>query len=242
LSICPICLPLILFILEIIRARSNLFEKWKQEISYGIYRKNHIKIKLKIKFQNFGSSSPYILDTKYVGILHKENFIRSIKKKILTWLHYEQTCHTLPLIISENYYLFFFNILMDINMNRQILFIMKVYVWMCKMYNHQLLSWILLFFYRFRTRLITTFNNISVISWRPFSFVEETGEPEENHWPVAGKWQTLSHLSGVWTHISGDRHWLHKSNYHTITTTTSPYLFILLWYCCNNIYKSWLVW
>jgi hypothetical protein len=23
--------------------------------------------------------------------------------------------------------------------------------------------------------------------------VEETGEPEENHWPVARHWQTLSH-------------------------------------------------
>jgi hypothetical protein len=31
----------------------------------------------------------------------------------------------------------------------------------------------------------TTFNNISVISWRLYLLVEETGEPGENHQPVA---------------------------------------------------------
>jgi uncharacterized DUF497 family protein len=30
-----------------------------------------------------------------------------------------------------------------------------------------------------------TFNNISVISWRSVSLVEETGVPRENHRPVA---------------------------------------------------------
>ena len=49
----------------------------------------------------------------------------------------------------------------------------------------------------------TTFNNISVISWRSFLLVEET---EENHRPAASHWQTLSHnvvyiaLSGIRTH------------------------------------------
>ena len=38
-----------------------------------------------------------------------------------------------------------------------------------------------------------TFNNISVISWRSVSLVEETGVPRENHRPVASHWQTLSH-------------------------------------------------
>ena len=38
-----------------------------------------------------------------------------------------------------------------------------------------------------------TFNNISVISWRPVLLVEETGVPGETHWPAAGHWQTLSH-------------------------------------------------
>jgi hypothetical protein len=38
-----------------------------------------------------------------------------------------------------------------------------------------------------------TFNNISVISWRSVSLVEETRVPGENHWPVASHWQTLSH-------------------------------------------------
>jgi hypothetical protein len=32
----------------------------------------------------------------------------------------------------------------------------------------------------------TTFNNISVISWRSVLLVEETGGPGENHRPVAG--------------------------------------------------------
>jgi hypothetical protein len=33
--------------------------------------------------------------------------------------------------------------------------------------------------------LLITFNNISVISWRSVLLVEETGEPGENHKPVA---------------------------------------------------------
>jgi len=41
--------------------------------------------------------------------------------------------------------------------------------------------------------LNATFNNISVISWRSFLLVEETGVPRENNWPVASHWQTLSH-------------------------------------------------
>ena len=40
----------------------------------------------------------------------------------------------------------------------------------------------------------TTFNNISVISWRSVLLVEETGLPRENSWPVASHWQTLSIL------------------------------------------------
>ena len=38
-----------------------------------------------------------------------------------------------------------------------------------------------------------TFNNISVISWGSVLLVEETGEPGENHRPIASRWQTLSH-------------------------------------------------
>ena len=38
-----------------------------------------------------------------------------------------------------------------------------------------------------------TFNNISVISWRPVSLVEETIVPGENHRPAASHWQGLSH-------------------------------------------------
>ena len=39
----------------------------------------------------------------------------------------------------------------------------------------------------------SSFNNISVISWRSVLLVKETGVPGENHWPIASHWQTLSH-------------------------------------------------
>ena len=39
----------------------------------------------------------------------------------------------------------------------------------------------------------TTFNNISVISWRSVLLVEETGVPGENHCPAASHGQTLRH-------------------------------------------------
>jgi hypothetical protein len=39
----------------------------------------------------------------------------------------------------------------------------------------------------------TTFNNISVMSWRWVLMVEETRVPGENHRPTACHWQTLSH-------------------------------------------------
>ena len=39
----------------------------------------------------------------------------------------------------------------------------------------------------------TTFNNISVISWRSLLLVEEPGVSTVNHLRVASHWQTLSH-------------------------------------------------
>ena len=35
----------------------------------------------------------------------------------------------------------------------------------------------------------TTFNNISVLCWRPVLLVEKTRVPRENHWPGASHWQ-----------------------------------------------------
>jgi len=70
--------------------------------------------------------------------------------------------------------------------------------------------------YRVRVMVFNaTFNNISVILWQSVLLVEETGE---NHWPSASHWQTLlhnvasntPHLSSIRTHVSGDRHWLHR--------------------------------
>ena len=64
----------------------------------------------------------------------------------------------------------------------------------------------------------TTFNNISVISWRSVLLVEKNGVPGENHQPVVSHWLTLSHnvvsstprLDGIRTHnYCGDRYWLH---------------------------------
>ena len=60
-----------------------------------------------------------------------------------------------------------------------------------------------------------TFNDISVISWWSVLLVEETGVPGDNHRPAASHRQTLSHnvvpldMSGIRTHISGDRHRSH---------------------------------
>ena len=80
----------------------------------------------------------------------------------------------------------------------------------------------------------TTFNNISVISWRSVLLVEETGGPGENHWPVASHWQTWSHnvvhlvlirfelTTSVM--IGTDCIGSCKSNYHAIMATTAPCL------------------
>ena len=73
--------------------------------------------------------------------------------------------------------------------------------------------------------LNTTFNTISVISWRSVLLVEETGGHWENHRPVTSHWQTLSLHTSPWSRIKltsvvigTDCMGSCKSNYHTITT------------------------
>jgi hypothetical protein len=92
-----------------------------------------------------------------------------------------------------------------------------------------------------------TFNNISVLSWRLVSLVEDTGEPGENHRSVANYWQTsaitMSLSSGVdcYTHCSTVTHVLLASfpnvtrwrcNSHCLDVTTYFFLTfpqVLLW-------------
>ena len=91
--------------------------------------------------------------------------------------------------------------------------------------------WIKLFVV-FLTVFNATFNTISVISWWSILLVEETGGPGENHRPIAGHWQTVSHngVHSPWSRfklttsvvIATDCIGSYKSNYHTITTTTAP--------------------
>jgi hypothetical protein len=70
-----------------------------------------------------------------------------------------------------------------------------------------------------------TFNNISVLSWRSVLLVEETGGPGENHRSVASHCQTLSHnvVHLALIEIGTDCICSCKSNYHTITATTTPF-------------------
>jgi hypothetical protein len=75
----------------------------------------------------------------------------------------------------------------------------------------------------------STFNNISVISWRSVLLVEKTGTPGENRRPAASRWMLyrvhlvwagfqLTTLVVIGTNCIGSC----KSNYHPITATTAP--------------------
>ena len=95
-----------------------------------------------------------------------------------------------------------------------------------------------------------TFNNILVISRWSFYLWRKSEYPEKTTDRAASHWQTLSHnvvsstphLSGIWTHnvrvIGTGCIGSCKSNYHTITTTTAPWIslrqllfFIKTWRC-----------
>jgi hypothetical protein len=65
----------------------------------------------------------------------------------------------------------------------------------------------------------TTFNSISVISWRSVILVKEIGVPGDNHWHVASHWQTLSHnVVSSTSHCTGS----YKSKYHLIRPQQPP--------------------
>jgi hypothetical protein len=88
-----------------------------------------------------------------------------------------------------------------------------------------------------------TFNNISVISWRSVLLVEETGGPRENHRPVASQVSDKLYHIMLYTSpflrfkpttsvvICTDCIGCCKSNYHTITATTTS--------GCNDTTFSW---
>ena len=66
-----------------------------------------------------------------------------------------------------------------------------------------------------------TLNNISAISWYSVLLVEETGETHRSvtsHWQILSAGFELTTLVVIWTDCIGS----YKSNYHTITTTTTP--------------------
>ena len=88
-------------------------------------------------------------------------------------------------------------------------------------FKYIMLVWLVAWFMVFTT----TFNNISVISWRSVLLVEEIGMLGENYRPAASHWQTSSHNVVSSTHrthnivaIDIDCIGSCKSNNHTITT------------------------
>ena len=76
-----------------------------------------------------------------------------------------------------------------------------------------------------------TFNNISAISWLSVLFVEETGGPGENHRVVTDKLYHIMVYTSPWSIfelssvvIGTNCISCCKSNYHTITATTAPFI------------------
>jgi hypothetical protein len=82
-----------------------------------------------------------------------------------------------------------------------------------------------------------TFNNISVISWRSFLLVEESGVHGENNRLATSHWKKLYHIMFYWVHLAWagfkltpsvvigiDCKGSYKSNYHTVITTTAHQL------------------
>ena len=131
-------------------------------------------------------------------------------------------------------YRFFFHFWLEINFRRQcikqdinkpwcfwnkVILIAIVFVWWC-------------------------FNTISVISWRSVLLVGETGEPGENHRPVASHWQFYHIMlyASPWSRfhlttsvvIDTDCIGSYQYNYHTTTATKAPQVYI-----CMKVTLGW---
>ena len=129
--------------------------------------------------------------------VHRSMIIPSLKKEFefVNW----PSWNSFPFFFS----LFFLVFFPDIWVSEWLLFNAK---WAYFQPYHSTLNWGAMGFNYI-------FNNISAISWRTALLMEETWVHRETHQSAARHWQTLSHnvvLSRIQTHISGDRHWLHR--------------------------------
>ena len=79
---------------------------------------------------------------------------------------------------------------------------------------------------------ITTFNNISFISWLSVLLVAETGLPRENHQPAVSHWQTWSNnvVSSTPCHEQG-------SNWLAINILSHLTIYIYLYFSIDHIHR-----
>ena len=168
------------------------------------------------------------------NILEKHNTVNTEKKqqqcKILYW---EIEC---SYCIDGNVYHVWQLLIHAWNIDLLLLFEICVFIKMVKLFEYKYFK--IISHYSLVCLMVfnATFNNISVISWRSVLLVEETREPVENHCPVTDKLYHIMLYTLPWSRfklttsvvIGTDCIGSCKSNYHMITATTAPVLFVPL--------------